>query len=389
MASSSTTGETPSNANEGCVGPTSQDAGKASACSGCPNQSACSSGAFSSPAALAAKEKEKAVLQNSLSNVSHVILVLSGKGGVGKSTVSTQLAQSLSSRGYSVGLLDVDICGPSIPRMAGVVGQTVHQSQQGWEPVYANPNLAVMSISFLLEEGDAAVVWRGPRKNGLIKQFLTETDWGVGGLDYLIIDTPPGTSDEHISIVQYLNDARPMISDGNNGNKSGASGAIVITTPEEVSMADVRKELNFCKKTSVPVLGIVENMSGLQMRVSDLTFFRDNSSYGSDENADCTSDVVSLLQEKCPEVLSMIATTDVFPSSGGGPRGMAEKFSVPYLGKLPLDPNLLKACEDGTSFVDKYPSSPATSPLNAIVDKLILALPVEDDEKEEDDMNTD
>ena len=392
MASSTATGDTPSNANEGCVGPTSQDAGKASACAGCPNQSACSSGAFSSPAALAAKEKEKAVLQNSLSNVSHVILVLSGKGGVGKSTVSTQLAQSLSSRGYSVGLLDVDICGPSIPRMAGVVGQTVHQSQQGWEPVYANPNLAVMSISFLLEEGDAAVVWRGPRKNGLIKQFLTETDWGVGGLDYLIIDTPPGTSDEHISIVQYLNDARPMISDGNNGNKSGASGAIVVTTPEEVSMADVRKELNFCKKTSVPVLGIVENMSGLQMRVSDLTFFRDNSSnIGSDENADCTSDVLSLLQEKCPEVLSMIATTDVFPSSGGGPRGMAEKFSVPYLGKLPLDPNLLKACEDGTSFVDKYPSSPATSPLNAIVDKLILALPVEDDEEEEeeDDMNTD
>jgi len=234
MASSTATGDTPSNANEGCVGPTSQDAGKASACAGCPNQSACSSGAFSSPAALAAKEKEKAVLQNSLSNVSHVILVLSGKGGVGKSTVSTQLAQSLSSRGYSVGLLDVDICGPSIPRMAGVVGQTVHQSQQGWEPVYANPNLAVMSISFLLEEGDAAVVWRGPRKNGLIKQFLTETDWGVGGLDYLIIDTPPGTSDEHISIVQSLNDARPMISDGNNGNKSGASGAIVVTTPEEV-----------------------------------------------------------------------------------------------------------------------------------------------------------
>ena len=392
MASSTATGDTPSNANEGCVGPTSQDAGKASACAGCPNQSACSSGAFSSPAALAAKEKEKAVLQNSLSNVSHVILVLSGKGGVGKSTVSTQLAQSLSSRGYSVGLLDVDICGPSIPRMAGVVGQTVHQSQQGWEPVYANPNLAVMSISFLLEEGDAAVVWRGPRKNGLIKQFLTETDWGVGGLDYLIIDTPPGTSDEHISIVQYLNDARPMISDGNNGNKSGASGAIVVTTPEEVSMADVRKELNFCKKTSVPVLGIVENMSGLQMRVSDLTFFRDNSSnIGSDENADCTSDVLSLLQEKCPEVLSMIATTDVFPSSGGGPRGMAEKFSVPYLGKLLLDPNLLRACEDGTSFVDKYPSSPATSPLNAIVDKLILALPVEDDEEEEeeDDMNTD
>jgi Mrp family chromosome partitioning ATPase len=119
------------------------------------------------------------------------------------------------------------------------------------------------------------MVWRGPRKNGLIKQFLTETDWGRGtedGLDYLIIDTPPGTSDEYVSIVQYLNDARPTMSSTNgslSGDTGGASGAIVVTTPEEVSMADMRKESNFCKKTSVPVLGIVENMSGLQMRVLD------------------------------------------------------------------------------------------------------------------------
>ena len=367
----------PEDANEGCVGPTSQSAGKASACAGCPNQSTCSSGAFSSPAAQAAKEKEKSELRNSLTNVSHVVLVLSGKGGVGKSTVATQVAQTLSSRGYSVGLLDVDICGPSIPRMAGVVGREVHQSQSGWEPVYANANLAVMSISFLLEEGDAAVVWRGPRKNGLIKQFLTETDWGVGGLDYLLIDTPPGTSDEHISIVQYLNDARSMMND--EKNKWGASGAIVITTPEEVSMADVRKELNFCKKTSVPVLGIVENMSGMKVRVSDLKFFRDNAS------SECTNDVLELLKEKCPEVLSMVAETDVFPASGLGPKGMSEKFNVPYLGKLPLDPNLLKACEDGVSFIDKYASSPAASPLNDIVDKLILALPVEDDEEGENE----
>ena len=210
-----------------------------------------------------------------------------------------------------MGLLDVDICGPSIPRMAGVIGQTVHQSAQGWQPVYANPNLAVMSISFLLEEGDAAVVWRGPRKNGLIKQFLTETDWGDDGLDYLIVDTPPGTSDEHISIVQYLNEARPMMING--GNKSGASGAIVVTTPEEMSMADVRKELNFCKKTDVPVLGIVENMSGLQVKVSDLQFRRDGAS-------DCTDDVIALLREKCPEVLSMTASTEVFATSGLGPR---------------------------------------------------------------------
>jgi len=272
--------------------------------------------------------------------------------------------------------------------MAGVEGREVHRSAAGWQPVYANENLAVMSISFLLEEGDAAVVWRGPRKNGLIKQFLTETDWGVGGLDYLIIDTPPGTSDEHISIVQYLNQARPMSSEGG----SGASGAIVVTTPEEVSMADVRKELNFCKKTSVPVLGIVENMSGLQTRVSDLRFYQ-NPEGGAHNNGgqptssttsnDCTDDVMALLREKCPEVLGMIAGADVFPASGRGPRGMAEKFNVPYLGRLPLDPNLLKACETGVCFVDIHATSPAASPLNDIVDKLIERLPVEDDENNE------
>lgn len=306
--------------------------------------------------------------------MSHVVLVLSGKGGVGKSTVSTQIAQSLSSRGYSVGLLDLDICGPSVPRMTGVLSRTVHQSQSGWEPVYANPNLGIMSISFLLEESDAAVVWRGPRKNGLIKQFLVETDWGVGGLDYLIVDTPPGTSDEHISIVQYLNDARPMMANG----ASGASGAIVVTTPEEVSMADVRKELNFCKKTKVPVLGVVENMSGLQMKLSDMRFMKDS-------QEDCTQQALAILKEKCPEVLSMMVTADVFPSSGVGPQGMASTYNVPYLGKLPLDPNLLKACEEGVSFVEKYSDSSAVKPLNDIVDKLILALPVEE-EDEEDEM---
>ena len=373
----------PSNANEGCVGPTSSSAGKASACAGCPNQSACSSGAFSSPAALEAKEKERSELQNALSNVSHVVLVLSGKGGVGKSTVSTQIAQALSSRGYSVGLLDLDICGPSVPRMTGVLSRTVHQSQSGWEPVYANPNLGVMSISFLLEESDAAVVWRGPRKNGLIKQFLVETDWGVGGLDYLIVDTPPGTSDEHISIVQDLNDARPM-STSNNVGGGGASGAIVVTTPEEVSMADVRKELNFCTKTKVPVLGVVENMSGLQMRLSDMKFLKGDDDESNNDNSpqDCTQQVMSMLKEKCPEVLSMMVTTDIFPSWGLGPRGMATQYNVPYLGKLPLDPNLLKACEEGASFVEKYSSSCAVKPLNDIVDKLILALPVEEDDDE-------
>jgi hypothetical protein len=208
--------DAPKDANVGCVGPTAEEAGKSSACDGCPNQGACSSGSFNSPEAIAKAEQETNALQHSLSNVSHVILVLSGKGGVGKSTVAAQLTHTLASQGYAVGLLDVDLCGPSAPRM--VLGDayqtaTVTKSASGaWIPVYSNthPNLACMSISFLLQDHDSAVVWRGtkgrrvlclelfvlskqqeekkiltlsvsrcigPRKNGLIQQFLTEVDW--------------------------------------------------------------------------------------------------------------------------------------------------------------------------------------------------------------------
>lgn len=135
-----------------------------------------------------------------LAGVKHKLLVLSGKGGVGKSTVACQLAFALASKGYQVGLLDVDITGPSVPRMLGLLGQEVHQSAAGWSPVYVDDNLGVMSIGFMLPNADDAIIWRGPKKSGIIKQFLVDVQWGE--LDYLIIDTPPGTSDEHISIVQ-------------------------------------------------------------------------------------------------------------------------------------------------------------------------------------------
>jgi Mrp family chromosome partitioning ATPase len=232
--------EVPDNANAGCVGPSSTSAGKASSCAGCPNQAACASGAAAAP------DPSLAQVAESLREVKHIILVLSGKGGVGKSTVSAQLAFALAAQDKQVGLLDVDICGPSIPRMLGLQGQEVHQSASGWSPVYVDDNLGVMSIGFmlpkqvcyisfhftqdvdlffshekrdylLLKPKDDAVIWRGPRKNGLIKQFLTDVEWGP--LDYLIIDTPPGTSDEHISIVQYLKQA-PL------------TGAVVVTTPQ-------------------------------------------------------------------------------------------------------------------------------------------------------------
>lgn len=252
------------------------------------------------------------------------MLVLSGKGGVGKSTVSAQLAFTLAAHGRSVGLLDIDICGPSIPRMLGLRGQTVHQSATGWSPVWVGDNLGVMSIGFMLPDEDDAVIWRGPRKNGLIKQFLTDVDWGT--LDYLIIDTPPGTSDEHISIAQLLKSA------------PGVAGAVVVTTPQEVAMADVRKELNFCKKVGFRVIGVVENMSGFV----------------------------------CP---CCSTNTPLFPSpAGGGPAAMADQFHVPYLGALPMDPKLLAACEAGEAFVVRYPTSPGVAPFLAVTTAMVRSV---------------
>lgn len=359
----------PSNANEGCVGPTSESAGTNKACEGCPNQKSCASGAFNSPEAQQKELKEQEALKSAFENVSHVVLVLSGKGGVGKSTLSAQICHALSTRGFAVGLLDVDLCGPSVPRMMGVAhqGAVVHRSGSGaWTPVYASPNLAVMSISFLLPDSDAAVVWRGPRKNALIQQFLTDTDWegDTGGLDYLVIDTPPGTSDEHISTVQFL-------------QKAGAvSGAVVVTTPEEVSMADVRKELNFCEKTKVPVLGIVENMATYQKKMSDLTYLRQDGS-------DVTKEVLVKMKETCPELLDLLACSEVFPTSGSGPEGMAKHYNISHWGRIPLDSKLCECCETGKSFVDEYPTSLAAKSLNKIIDNLVNALPVETVEHED------
>lgn len=246
----SDTTELSNKVNEDCVGPSSENAGKVSSCAGCPNQNVCASGK--------GKEVDPStkLVADRMSSIKHKILVLSGKGGVGKSTIASQLAFTLAQKGKEVGLLDIDICGPSIPRMLGLVGQEVHQSASGWSPVYVEDNLAVMSIGFMLPQQDDAVIWRGPRKNGLIKQFLTDVIWNE--LDYLIVDTPPGTSDEHISIVQYLQSAN-------------IDGAIIVTTPQEVSMADVRKELNFCKKTGIKILGIVENMSDVRITLDNLT----------------------------------------------------------------------------------------------------------------------
>uniref|UniRef100_A0A8C7XK37 NUBP iron-sulfur cluster assembly factor 1, cytosolic n=1 Tax=Oryzias sinensis TaxID=183150 RepID=A0A8C7XK37_9TELE len=308
--------DTPDNAPKHCPGTASEQAGKAASCQGCPNQKLCASGAGKNPDPAIGEIGEK------LSSVKHKILVLSGKGGVGKSTFSAQLARALASDGTKeVALLDVDICGPSIPRIMGLDGEqesSVHQSGNGWSPVYVEDNLAIMSIGFLLSSPDDAVIWRGPKKNGMIKQFLRDVDWGE--LDYLIVDTPPGTSDEHLSIVQYL-------------SSTHVDGAVIITTPQEVSLQDVRKEIRFCQKVKLPIIGVVENMS-------------------------------SFVCPKCKN------TSQIFPPTSGGAEKMCADLNLPLLGKLPLDPRIAQSCDEGRPFLREVPDSPAAEVYHTIVQSI-------------------
>lgn len=315
--SSAVASDVPSNAAEHCPGTQSEAAGKVSACAGCPNQNVCASGAAAGP------DPGVELVKSRLAEVKHKLLVLSGKGGVGKSTVTALLSRAFAHRfaEQNFGVLDIDICGPSQPRMFGVLGEQVHQSGSGWSPVYVDDNLSLMSIGFLLGSPDDAVIWRGPKKNGMIRQFLSEVDWGQ--LDYLILDTPPGTSDEHLSATTYLAKA----TDG------GGWGAVLVTTPNEVSLLDVRKEISFCRKMKVPVVGVIENMA---MFV-------------------------------CPKCTTQ---SEIFPARTGGARAMCEEMQVPFLGSLPIDPRLTKACDEGKDFVQEFNGSVAVAALNGIVDQI-------------------
>jgi Mrp family chromosome partitioning ATPase len=236
----------PDNANQGCPGTESANAGKEDGCAGCPNQKICQAAKDAPPAPPTNEELRTA---ERLALIKHKLLILSGKGGVGKSTVTSQLAFGLASMGFQVGVLDVDLCGPSIPRAMGLEGADVHSSIEGWDPVCITENLCVMSVGFLFSSKDDALIWRGPKKTSLIRQFLSEVNWGE--LDFLLIDTPPGTSDEHISITQMLK-LDPF-----------RDGAVLVTTGQKLAVNAVRKEVNFCKKTNTRILGVIENMKNL------------------------------------------------------------------------------------------------------------------------------
>ncbi|MCJ1429413.1 cytosolic Fe-S cluster assembly factor nbp35 [Sticta canariensis] len=297
---------------EHCPGPESNLAGQSDACAGCPNQSICAS-------APKGPDPDIPLITARLADIRHKILVLSGKGGVGKSTFTTMLAHAFGSNPENmVGIMDIDICGPSIPKMMGVEAETIHVSNAGWSPVWVADNLGVMSIQFMLPNRDDAVIWRGPKKNGLIKQFLKDVEWGE--LDYLLVDTPPGTSDEHLSVNSYL-------------KESGVDGAVVVTTPQEVSLLDVRKEIDFCRKAGIRVLGVVENMSGFVC-------------------PNCTHE------------------TQIFKATTGGARRLARETGIPFLGAVPLDPRIGMACDYGESFLDSFPDSPACVALMAVVRRL-------------------
>jgi Mrp family chromosome partitioning ATPase len=241
---------------------------------------------------------------------------MSGKGGVGKSTVAASLAISLAAAGKQVGLLDVDIHGPSIPQLMGLDGGHVLTHGEELVPVQAAPNLKVISIGFLLANNRDAVIWRGPMKYGVIRQFLKDVAWGP--LDYLVIDSPPGTGDEPLSVAQLV--GQP-------------AGAILVTTPQELAVADVRRSVSFCEKVSLPVIGIIENMSGLT----------------------------------CPHCGGQI---DLF-KVGGGER-LAREMNVPFLGKMPIDPQIVTCGDSGAPYVQRFAASPAAKAFAEVV-KHVLA----------------
>ncbi|MCB2181188.1 MAG: Mrp/NBP35 family ATP-binding protein [Desulfobulbaceae bacterium] len=279
--------------------------------SSCGSGSSCSSGSCGS--ADAAIAQQDMAITSSLGKIKNKILVMSGKGGVGKSTVSTNLALGLAKKGYKVGLMDVDLHGPDICRMLNLTDK-LHESQtQGRNlipPMQYGDNLKVISLEYMMEDRDDPIIWRGPLKVQAIRQFVADMDWG--DLDYLIIDAPPGTGDEPLTVAQTIKDAH----------------ALVVTTPQEVALADVRKSLNFCKQVKMKVIGMVENMSGF-------------------------------ICPHCEE------TVEIF-KSGGGEKTAAE-FGVTFLGKVPIDPRVVVGGDDGSPYLSSEEESPAIAAFASVI----------------------
>jgi ATP-binding protein involved in chromosome partitioning len=261
--------------------------------------------------------EEQKRINETLSKIKNRILVFSGKGGVGKSTVAVNLAVAISERSMKVGLLDVDIHGPNVAKMLGVENKQMEPADNNTiMPVRVSKNLSLVSMSFLLQDPTSPVIWRGPLKMKLIQQFISDVLWG--DLDYLIIDSPPGTGDEPLSVAQLI----------------PATGAIIVTTPQEVSLLDSKKAVNFARKLNLKIYGIVENMSGM----------------------------------KCPHCGK---TIDLFKTGGGG--RAAKELNIPFLGAIPIEPKIVTLGDDGKSFMLHYRESEAAKAFEEVVNKIVAS----------------
>lgn len=260
------------------------------------------------------RSQQDLMIKKHLKMIKRKIIVMSGKGGVGKSTISGVLALLLSSRGKKVGLMDVDLHGPSIPNMMNIKGSLNITESNEVRPYEYSENLGIVSMGMLMQDQDTAVIWRGPLKISAIRQFISDITWG--DLDYLIVDSPPGTGDEPLTVAQNIPDAE----------------ALIVTTPQEVSLADVRKSITFCQQVKMKILGVVENMSGL-------------------------------LCPHCGERINLFGE--------GGGRKMAEKMKVPLLGEVPLDPEVVEFSDKKElGFILKKDGSEIYRAYQAIIDKI-------------------
>jgi len=262
------------------------------------------------------KAKQQELIEEKMANVKHKIAIISGKGGVGKSLVTVNLAAALAAKGRrgKVGILDADLTGPCVPKMMGLKGHKMELEPAGIIPARGPEDIAVVSMDFLLPGDESPVIWRGPLKMGAIRQFLGEVAWG--DLDYLLIDLPPGTGDESLSVLQLL----PEL-----------DGVIIVTIPSEVSQAVVKKAVTFARQMKAPILGIVENMSGLV----------------------------------CPHCSEVI---DVF-SKGGGAR-VSDEMGVELIGSIPMDPRVALESDKGVPFIYSNPDSPAAIAFKGVVERI-------------------
>ena len=286
---------------------TSSKCGSSAACASC-----------SSAPKNARPEKKTSAMDATLGRIRHVLFIMSGKGGVGKSAVTVNLAAALANAGHKVGVLDVDMHGPSVPSLLGLENHLTVKDGETLTPAYYKEAIAVISMDSLLADRNTAIIWRGPRKTSAIHQFLTGVGWG--DLDYLLIDSPPGTGDEHLAVLQAIPHAK----------------SVMVTTPQEISLADVRKALHFLEKVNAPLLGLVENMSGLS----------------------------------CPHCGGNI---DLF-SSGGGEE-LAKARGIPFLGRIPIDPAMLAAADRKEPVVNIPGEFPAKTAFLHVAEEVIKALP--------------